>query len=86
MEELLRLEWIGKPGHESVRTLDEFLIREMRDWLFTSFDDLGMREAKYLRTDPIHEGNKKFFRESSLQPPLAFTHYGIRDRLEVWKN
>ncbi|KAG1853347.1 hypothetical protein F4604DRAFT_1933241 [Suillus subluteus] len=46
---------------ERIKSLDEFIIRNHRDWLFMEFDELPDDADKYLRADPLHAGNKKLF-------------------------
>jgi hypothetical protein len=44
-----------------VTSLDEFLIRDNRDWLFTEFDELPDDADRYLEADPLHPDNKALF-------------------------
>ncbi|KAG1853620.1 hypothetical protein F4604DRAFT_1686218 [Suillus subluteus] len=44
---------------ERIKSLDEFLIRDHRDWLFVEFDELPDDADMYLKADPLHPGNKK---------------------------
>ncbi|KAG1765729.1 hypothetical protein EV702DRAFT_1204468 [Suillus placidus] len=46
---------------ERIKSLDEFIIRNYRDWLFMEFDELPDDADKYLEADPLHAGNKKLF-------------------------
>ncbi|KAG1837450.1 hypothetical protein DFJ58DRAFT_734343 [Suillus subalutaceus] len=46
---------------ERIESLDEFIIRNHRDWLFMEFDELPDDADKYLQADPLHAGNKKLF-------------------------
>ncbi|KAG1764979.1 hypothetical protein EV702DRAFT_1204793 [Suillus placidus] len=46
---------------ERIKSLDEFIIRNHRDWLFLEFDELPDDADKYLEADPLHAGNKKLF-------------------------
>lgn len=62
VEELLKLEWRLQWGNESVYTLNEYLVRDRRDLLFTKFQDVGLRDAKYLKSDPCDPRNDKLFR------------------------
>ena len=61
-EELLKLEWTVQWGAESVYTLNEFLIRDRRDLLFTKFQHVHVRNAKYLKSDPCDTRNDELFR------------------------
>ena len=62
-EELLKLEWTVQWGAESVYTLNEFLIRDRRDLLFTKFQHVHVRNAKYLKSDPCNPRNNQLFRK-----------------------
>jgi hypothetical protein len=44
-----------------ISSLDEFLIRDSRDWLFTEFNDLPDDADRYLEADPLHTANKDLF-------------------------
>ena len=44
-----------------IPSLDEFIIRNKRDWLFMEFDELPDNADKYLRADPLHTDNKALF-------------------------
>jgi hypothetical protein len=44
-----------------IPSLDEFIIRNKRDWLFTEFDELPDDADKYLKADPLHPDNKALF-------------------------
>ncbi|KAG1832318.1 hypothetical protein F4604DRAFT_1694851 [Suillus subluteus] len=46
---------------ERIKSLDEFLIRDHRDWLFVEFDELPDDADMYLAADPLHQGNNKMF-------------------------
>ncbi|KAG1817299.1 uncharacterized protein BJ212DRAFT_1299431 [Suillus subaureus] len=46
---------------ERIKSLDEFLIRDHRDWLFVEFDELPDDADIYLEADPLHPENKKIF-------------------------
>ncbi|KAG2359307.1 hypothetical protein BDR07DRAFT_1488414 [Suillus spraguei] len=46
---------------ERTKSLDEFLIRDRRDWLFLEFDELPKDANDYLQADPLHAGNKNLF-------------------------
>ncbi|KAG2359315.1 hypothetical protein BDR07DRAFT_1488420 [Suillus spraguei] len=46
---------------ERIKSLDEFLIRDRRDWLFLEFDELPNNANDYLQADPLHAGNKNLF-------------------------
>jgi hypothetical protein len=48
-----------------INTLDEFLIRDQRDWLFLEFDELPEDADRYLEADPLHAENKMLFRRCS---------------------
>ncbi|KAG1837459.1 hypothetical protein DFJ58DRAFT_734351 [Suillus subalutaceus] len=44
-----------------IKSLDEFLIRDRRDWLFVEFDELPDDADMYLAADPLHTRNKRMF-------------------------
>jgi hypothetical protein len=44
-----------------IPSLDEFIIRTKRDWLFTEFDELPDDADQYLKADPLHTDNKALF-------------------------
>ncbi|KAG1758075.1 hypothetical protein EDD22DRAFT_957266 [Suillus occidentalis] len=44
-----------------ITSLDEFLIRDHRDWLFTEFDELPDDADRYLEADPLYTGNRTLF-------------------------
>jgi hypothetical protein len=44
-----------------IASLDEFLIRDHRDWLFTEFDELPDDADRYLEADPLYTGNRTLF-------------------------
>ncbi|KAG2336719.1 hypothetical protein BDR05DRAFT_1005602 [Suillus weaverae] len=46
---------------ERIKSLDEFIIRNYRDWLFLEFDELPDDADRYLEADPLHAGNRKLF-------------------------
>ncbi|KAG2127467.1 uncharacterized protein EDB93DRAFT_1257031 [Suillus bovinus] len=46
---------------DRIESLDEFLIRNYRDWLFLEFDELPDDAHKYLEADPLYARNKKLF-------------------------
>ncbi|KAG1776710.1 hypothetical protein EV702DRAFT_1198100 [Suillus placidus] len=50
---------------ERIKSLDEFIIRNYRDWLFLEFNELPDDADKYLEADPLHAGNKKLFDKHS---------------------
>ncbi|KAG1830990.1 hypothetical protein DFJ58DRAFT_736774 [Suillus subalutaceus] len=51
----------GVNDDERINSLDEFMIRNHRDWLFLEFDELPHDADIYLQADPLHAGNKKLF-------------------------
>jgi len=61
-EELLKLEWRQQWSTESVYTLNEYLVRDRRDLLFTKFEEVCSPNAKYLKSDPCDPRNDKLFR------------------------
>jgi hypothetical protein len=78
-EELLKLEWRMQWGEESVYTLDEYLIRDKRDLLFTKFEDVDLKDAKYLKSDPCDPRNDRLFRRYTT-PFYAFnSEFTTRD-------
>jgi hypothetical protein len=44
---------------DRIKSLDEFIIRDHRDWLFLEFHELPHDARKYLEADPLHAANKK---------------------------
>jgi hypothetical protein len=44
---------------DRIKSLDEFIIRNYRDWLFLEFHELPHDARKYLEVDPLHAANKK---------------------------
>jgi len=61
-EQLLTLEWQQQEfGKELVSVLDEYLIRDRRDLLFTKFGDVPKRDVKFLKSDPCNPLNDKLF-------------------------
>ncbi|KAG1776722.1 hypothetical protein EV702DRAFT_1046046 [Suillus placidus] len=58
---------------ERIKSLDEFIIRNYRDWLFLEFNELPDDADKYLEADLLHAGNKKLFDKHSCCAQTGWT-------------
>jgi hypothetical protein len=62
LEEVMNLKF--ENDDPVIHSLIEFGIRESRDWMFESFEDVEKKGASYLRLDPTDPKNEKAFGES----------------------
>jgi hypothetical protein len=81
VDQLLCLEYAVDPEDECVQVLNEFWIRDCRDWMHEEFEKIEGQGHRFLTADPVDPRNEKLFRECyvalpTLQSVTALTEEG----------
>jgi hypothetical protein len=70
VDQLLCLEYALDPEDECVNILNEFWVRDCRDWMHEEFDDIESKGQKFLEADPVDPHNEKLLRECYVALPI----------------
>ncbi|KAG1847013.1 hypothetical protein DFJ58DRAFT_843330 [Suillus subalutaceus] len=61
VEELVGLNYNTEPGEECVKVLNEWKVRMVRDWFYTTHSEAKADGPEFLHADPVSLENKAFF-------------------------